>query len=223
MRTRIMGTPITTMAETSLLTLCQMLSPAFPTGAFAFSHGLEQAIAAGEIRDAAGLRGWLGDILAYGAGWTDAVLLGRALTGDSAAALNDIAQALCLTSERLTETMEQGAAFARTAAAVLGTDPDPVALPVAVGRAARGLGLAPDMAIALYLQGFAGNLVSCAVRFMPMAPTEGQRVLAMLAPEIAVLAGRAAQAGLDVLSGAAIRAEMASARHETMDVRLYRT
>ena len=32
---------------TALLTLVQWLSPAFPTGAFAYSHGLEQAVASG--------------------------------------------------------------------------------------------------------------------------------------------------------------------------------
>lgn len=213
----------TTMTETALLTLCQILSPAFPTGAFAYSHGLEQAIAAGEIHDRDSLQGWLADVLEFGAGWTDAVLMGRALAGDPSDALDEVAQALCLTSERLTETMEQGSAFARTSAVVLGSDPAPVALPVAVGRAARGLGLPPATTIAHYLQGFAGNLVSCTVRFMPLAPTEGQRVLAMLAPLIAEIAARAADAGLDDLSGGAVRAEMASALHETMDVRIFRT
>ncbi|NJM84300.1 MAG: urease accessory protein UreF, partial [Tabrizicola sp.] len=62
-----------------LLTLVQWLSPAFPTGAFACSHGLEWAVAAGEVRQAAEVQAWLADVLAHGSGWQDAVVLAAAL------------------------------------------------------------------------------------------------------------------------------------------------
>ena len=68
-----------TMTATALLTLTQWLSPAFPTGAFAYSHGLEAVIAAGTVQDVAGLEIWLSGVLRLGAGWQDAVLLAAAL------------------------------------------------------------------------------------------------------------------------------------------------
>src|SRR5689334_11496461 len=49
------------------LPLLLWLSPAFPVGAFAYSHGLEWAVAAGDITDAASLGGWLRDLLDFGA------------------------------------------------------------------------------------------------------------------------------------------------------------
>ena len=60
-----------------------------------------------------GLAARLSDILAYGAGWNDAVLLACALRGESLAELADLARALAGSAERLRETEEQGAAFAR--------------------------------------------------------------------------------------------------------------
>ena len=44
---------------TELLSLIQWLSPAFPTGGYAYSHGLEQAVVDGSLTDAPSLRHWL--------------------------------------------------------------------------------------------------------------------------------------------------------------------
>ena len=206
-----------------LLSLVQWLSPAFPTGAFAASHGLEWEIAQG-MRSADQVAGWLADVLAFGAGWQDAVLLALALRpGADHDALAGVARALAGSAERLSETLDQGTAFARTVAGVTGRDLPAWPLPVAVGQAAAGLGLPVAEVVALYLHGFAGNLVTVAVRFVPLGQTEGQAVLAGLHPLIGELAARAVGAGLDDLASAAFRADLAAMRHETMDVRIYRT
>jgi len=36
--------------DRQILTLAQWLSPAYPVGAFAYSHGLEWAVRAGDVR-----------------------------------------------------------------------------------------------------------------------------------------------------------------------------
>ncbi|WP_333828549.1 urease accessory protein UreF [Pararhodobacter sp.] len=209
---------------TPLLTLTQWLSPGFPTGAFAYSHGLEQVIHDDVVSDAASLELWLADILRYGAGWQDAVLLVQALApGADLTALDATARALQPGFERLQETLEQGAAFARTVAAMTGRALLPRALPVAVGEATAPLGLPPEQVVALFLQGFTANLVTIAVRHIPLGQTEGQGVLARLAPVIAELAPRAAVATLDALGSCALAADLAAFRHETKDVRLFRT
>ena len=41
------------------------LSPAFPVGAFAYSHGLEWAVEAGDVADAASLSAWLSDLAPF--------------------------------------------------------------------------------------------------------------------------------------------------------------
>ena len=204
------------------LTLTQWLSPAFPTGAFAYSHGLEREIATGVVTDAASLAAWLENILRYGAGWQDAVLLSHALDGGCDAA-DDLARALAPCAERLQEGLEQGAAFARTVNGLTGRALPPRMLPVAVGEAAAPLDLPKADVIALYLQGFAGNLVTIGIRHVPLGQTEGQAVLSGLAPLIHDLAHRAANASLDTLGTCALAGDLAALQHEGMDVRIFRT
>jgi urease accessory protein len=206
------------------LSLVQWLSPAFPTGGFAYSHGMEQVIADGTIRSGADLRVWLSDVLTHGAGRQDGILLSLALqAGADHDALAAMAVALQPSAERLHETMEQGAALARTIAALTGRNLPARPLPVALGEAAAGLGLPGAQVVALYLHGFASNLVSAAVRFVPLGQNEGQAVLAALHPLIEALAAEVAQAGIADITSAALGADLAAMRHETMDVRIFRT
>jgi urease accessory protein len=208
--------------RTELLSLLQWMSPAFPTGGYAYSHGLETVIAEGE-RTAAGVRGWIAGVLRHGSGQADAVLLAAVLRGEDAAAVDGIARAMAGTKERLSETLEQGAAFARTVQALTGRALPPRALPVAVGEAARGLDLPVAEVVGVYLHAFAANLVAAATRFSPLGQTEGQGVLAALHPLIGELAAWAATAEVDEIGTVALAAEMASMRHETMDVRIFKT
>jgi urease accessory protein len=206
------------------LTLVQWLSPAFPTGAFAYSHGLERVISCGDVSDAPSLEMWVRNILNHGAGWQDAVLLCHAL--DPAAdldGLDALARALQPSAERLRESEEQGAALSRTVAALTGQDQPTRLLPVALGAAAAPLRLPHATVAALYLHGFASNLCTIATRHVPLGQTEGQAALSRLMPCIAALGERAACAGLDDLGNAALMADLAAFQHETMDVRIFRT
>ncbi len=205
---------------TDLLRLVQWLSPSFPLGSFAYSHGLETAIATGQVTSAASLQNWLGLVLRRGAGATDAVLLCLSQNG---ADLSETAQSLASSRERLEETMAQGRAFVATVNAIEGTDYPAAPLPVAVGVAARGLSVTPAEVAALYLHSFASNLISCAVRFVPLGQSEGQAVLAALHDDIETTAKWAATATLDDIGSAAFGADMAAMAHETQDVRIFKT
>jgi len=204
---------------TDLLKLVQWLSPAFPTGGFAYSHGMEQAITDGTVHDAASTRAWIADVLRFGAGWSDAVLLVHARGG---ADLRDTARALAPSAERLRETMEQGTAFAATVTA-LGVPVGAQPLPLAVGHASRTLDMTTEQVIALFLHSFAANLVACATRFVPLGQTQAQTALQSLHPLIAELAARAVQAPLSAIASAAIAGDLAGMRHETLDVRIFKT
>lgn len=209
---------------TALLTLVQWLSPAFPTGAFAYSHGLERGIAAGDVTDAASFEEWLRNILHHGAGWQDAVLLTHALAADADhEALDALARALAPSAERLQESAEQGAALARMVSGLTGRCLQPRMLPIALGEAAAPLALPPGQVAQLYLQNFAGNLCTIATRHVPLGQTEGQAVLTRLLPDIDLLGTWAAVASLDDLGGCALAADLAAFQHETQDVRIFRT
>ncbi|MCA3445991.1 MAG: urease accessory protein UreF [Rhodobacter sp.] len=212
------------MTDTALLSLVQWLSPAFPTGGYAFSHGLEWAVWAGDVTTAAQLQIWIGAVLTEGAGRTDAILLAQALRPDAdLPALAALAGALAASRERLTETLDQGRALATTVAALTGRDLAPMPYPVALGAAARPLGLPVGRVVALYLHTFTSNLVQAGVRFVPLGQTEGQAVLAALHPLIDRAAAEAADADLDRIGSGAFRSDLAAMRHETMDVRIFRT
>ncbi len=208
--------------RTDLLTLVQWLSPAFPTGGYAYSHGLETVIYGGE-RSAAGIAVWIEGVLRHGAGQADAVLLACALRGQDCATLDAVARAMAGTKERLSETVEQGAAFARTVAALTGRALPARVLPVAVGEAAAVLNLPADEVVAIYLHAFAANLVACATRFAPLGQTEGQAILAGLHAVIHAVAAAAVLAEVEAIGTAAIAAELASMWHEEQDVRIFKT
>jgi urease accessory protein len=208
--------------RTDLLTLVQWLSPAFPTGGYAYSHGLEVVIFDGE-RSASGIGAWIKGVLRHGSGQADAVLLACVLRGEDPGEVDAVARALAGTKERLSEMLDQGAAFARTVAALTGRNLPARALPVAVGEAARELSLPVEEVVAVYLHAFAANMVACATRFAPLGQTEGQAMLAALHPVIGTLADWAATAILDDIGTSALGAELASMRHEEMDVRIFKT
>ena len=200
-----------------LLTLVQWLSPAFPTGAFACSHGMETAIADGRLTTPSQVQGWLETLIAQGSGWQDAVLLAQGLNPDADLdALTDTARALAASAERWIETRDQGAAFAATVAPVTGTPQPPRPLPLAVAQAARGLDVPAAEALTLFLHAFATNLVTIAVRAVPLGQSQGQAILAALATVIRATATRAATAGLDDLATSAFASDLAAMAHETL-------
>lgn len=225
---------ITTMTEprrnASLLHLLTWLSPAFPTGAFAYSHGLEWAVETRDVSDEPSAATWVEDGLRHGAGWSDAILLRHAHRARDTAALAELsalAAAAQPAAERRTETLAQGTAFALAArvwgAPLLAALPGRVAYPVAVGALAAAHAVPEDDATAGLLHAFAANLISAAVRLVPLGQTAGLRILAGLAPAIAEVAAGTKDATLDDIGGACFRSDIAAMRHETQYTRLFRT
>lgn len=212
-----------TATDTQLLTLSQWLSPAFPISAFAYSHGVESAIAEGWISDAATLEDWLKDCLTHGTGRSDAIWLRLAHAAEDPAALDAQARAFVIGAERLREAERQGAAFVRTVNAVWGQDLPDLLLPIAVGQAARRAGLSVDLTTVLYLQSFASNLVSAALRLSPIGQTAGQRVIHALRETCAAVADETRGADLQDISGAAFLSDVAAMAHETLEPRLFQS
>jgi len=213
------------LTPAALHKLTQWLSPAYPVGAFSYSHGLEWAISEGEVGDAEALTAWLRDVLQHGAGRNDAIFLAQAYGAKSRALaeIAELATALCPSAERLLETTAQGAAFAKTTRAVWPLPLDDMPYPVALGAAARLHDVPLPETVSLYLHAFMANLVSAAIRFMPLGQTEGQAVLAALIEPIEAVAAEALTASLDDLGGCAFRADMASMHHETQPTRIFRS
>jgi urease accessory protein len=222
----------------ALYRLMTWLSPSFPVGAFSYSSGIEWAVEAGDIGDAASLRDWLAAMLADGPGFCDGVFVAhahRAAASCDEAGLRDIAElaaAFVPSRERQIETSAQGRAFIDIARAAWNCDGleqiiahcgGAIVYPVAVGlvSAAHAIPLAPAMHA--FLHALTSNWISAGARLIPLGQTDSQRVLALLEPVVASTAERALDASLDELGGATFRADLAGMRHETQYTRLFRS
>ena len=98
-----------------------------------------------------------------------------------------------------------------------------VAYPVAFGALARAQAVPEDAAALGFLHAFAANLISAAVRLVPLGQTAGLRTIAALEPVVAEVAAVTRIAGLDEIGGACFRSDIAAMRHETQYTRLFRT
>ena len=240
MITRMAGTITTTPMGESLeaLRLMAWLSPGYPVGAYAYSHGLEWAAETGDVRDEASLAAWLADVCAHGALRNDLILAAHAQRAVSSAepariiAINDLALALAPSRELHLETSQQWRSFldatlgawpcdALTALAVQLSGP--VAYPVAVGAAAGAHGMALPPLLAAYGLAFVQNLVSAALRAAPVGQAAGTRVIAALIPRLTRLAEAAGAADLDAIGSATFRLDLGSFRHETQYSRIFRS
>lgn len=220
-RTRMGQRHMTT--TTDILTLTQLLSPSFPVGAFAYSHGLETAIDAGKITSAQTLQDWLQDLLTHGGAQSDAVLLNAAFATDAPAPMDAIARAFASSSERLQETDLQGAAFCDAMRDVWQVDLGRLCYPVAVGQAARHLQLDAQLTTAMYLQAMIANLCAAAMRLVPLGQVEGQSVQLALKPLCDRIALQSIGARLEDLHSCAWMSDIASMQHETQYSRIFRT
>jgi urease accessory protein len=222
----------------ALYRLMTWLSPSFPVGSFSYSSGIEWAVEAGDIVDAASLRDWLAAMLADGSGFCDGIFLAQAhraaVSGDQAALreLAELAAAFVPSRERQLETSAQGRAFmdiARSAWNGEGLDrmiaacDGAIVYPVAVGivSAAHGIALAPT--IHAFFHAVTSNWISAGARLVPLGQTDSQRVLAALERVVAATCARALAATLDDLGSATFRADLASLRHESQYTRLFRS
>jgi urease accessory protein len=221
--------------DTDLYRLMTWLSPAFPIGAFTYSHGLEWAVEDGRVKDLATLTAWVEGVVVFGAGRTDADLFREAFLAVEAddaklfARAAEWADALRGTAEMAMESGNQGRAFidclskswphpelARWTAR-------PLAYAVAVGLACALQGVQLKPALTAFLHALSANLISAAVRLVPLGQTDGQKTQAALAPIITRAVDDALARGWEDLGGAAPLIDLTSMAHETQYSRMFRS
>ncbi len=217
-------------ASRGLIRLQTWLSPAFPVGSFAYSHGLESAVASGLLADAKSLADWLETLIEAGSGWNDAVLFAEAWRrsgGDRLAEVAELAEALAGSAERHMESVGQGSAFL----AASGSWPAPAhqelppACPycVAVGAVAGAQGVPLEDALAAFINSFATNLLQAGIRLGMVGQSDAVAILAGLEPVVLAAARRAASSSPEDLGTAAMLSEIMAMRHETHYSRLFRS
>ena len=222
-----------------LYRLLAWLSPAYPIGAFSYSHGVETAVEEGFIKDRAGLVAWLETVLQDGTGRVDGALFAAAWRAASAGdwpAFDTIAERAAAwrgTSEMALESRQQGGSFLsitrhawpRPALAAaherLGGE---LALPVAVALAAAAHGIALEAALGGYMHAFTSNLISAALRTVPLGQSDGQLALAALESIVRrAVEAALAVSDLDEVGTTTPLLDWCSLRHETQYTRLFRS
>lgn len=219
-----------------LYRLMTWLSPSFPVGAYSFSHGLETAVELGLVSNAASTREWLADLLAFGDGHADLMFLAAAWSAAADEArlreVHQFALAFQPSKEILLESTAQGTAFLKTTAAAWPCEATellkrisdgPLAYPVAVGAVAGGHQVDREAALGAYGHAFVANLVSAAVRLIPLGQTDGQMITASLQDDVAAAVGSASITPLENVTSSCIMADITSMQHETQYTRLFRS
>jgi len=215
----------------ALQKLMTWLSPAFPVGSFAWSAGLETAIADRRVTDSERLQNWIEGALTHGGIRTDAILLAHAhRAANDAAALSELADlslALNGSKERWMESTITGDSYARAMkfwpSHVLELLPQPCPYPIAVGALAAGHDIGLADTLLAWLTATVHGQISVAVRLVPLGQSDGLSVLSALEPHVAALAASAANATLADLGAIAYAADIAQMRHETLEPRIFRS
>ena len=235
-----MAMPMTgTITEAALYRLLAWLSPAFPTGAYSYSHGIEYAVECGLVRDEASFKTWLEGILLRGAGAIDGPIFAAAYSAaarPNLTALGAIAERAAAwrgAAELALEAEAQGAALLATARAAWDSprlavlaeaiQPYRVTLPVAVAMAAAAAEIELASSLAGYFHAFTANLIAAGGRLIPLGQTAGQRLLAALENAVASAARHGLETTLDGAGAAAPMVDWCSMRHEMQYTRLFRS
>ncbi len=230
-----------TVTGVDLLRVLAWFSPAFPVGAFSYSHGIEYAVEAGLVDGRDGLVHWVEGAVTRGAGRVDAALFCAAYTaiadGDEADLIWAIERGdtMRATRELAVESFGQGEAFLET---IRATWPQPhldrlvqiasdqqrrLAYPIAAGAVVAAHGVPLAVALPAYLHGLVANLISAGVRLIPLGQTDGQRAVAALEPVVLEAAASALTRPREDLGSAAPMIDWASMQHETQYTRLFRS
>ena len=227
------------MSDTCVLTkLLQLASPTLPVGAFSYSQGLESAIEAGIVYDAASAQSWISDVLDLSLAFMEAPVLLRLCRAwhetDSAAVeyWNALFLASRETAELRAETVQMGYSLRRLLgdladerSAVLDCLQalDEVAYPTAYAYAVAQWRLDPEQALIAYLWSWLENQVMAALKAVPLGQTDGQKILLALGERLSAVAEHATSVSDESLGSFAPGLAILSSRHETQYSRLFRS
>jgi urease accessory protein len=215
----------------SLVRLLQLASPALPVGAYSYSGGLESAVDAGIVRDAASAERWIGDVLEFSVARMESPVLLLFLSDFSAKNIpnvvktNEMFLASRETAELRAETVQMGYSMNRLLKD-LGLGEVPLAepsFPAAFAHAAAHWKIAPEEALQAYLWAWVENQVMAAVKAVPLGQTDGQRILLGLGERIVALTKKILSTKDDEIGNFAPGLALLSARHETQYSRLFRS
>jgi urease accessory protein len=207
-------------------------------GAYSYSQGLEAAVEAGVVKDAASAGTWIGDALAFSLAKFEAPACCRMQAAWAArdfAAVRDLDlwfRATRETAELRAETLQMGYSLRRLCLELDGFDAlaleelramEEVSFPAAFAFATAHWGIPARDALVAYLWSWLENQVMAALKAVPLGQTDGQRLLLRLGGSLSAIADEALGAEDASFANFAPGLAIASSRHETQYSRLFRS
>jgi urease accessory protein len=223
-------------SELALLHLLQLVSPALPVGAYSYSEGLEALVDRKTIANPESLQAWLENELRCGSIRLEAAVMLRtywALASEDLAAVarwNAWQSAARETEELREQSWQMGRSLLKLLVE-LQPQLEPVALAtaspcnysVAFGIAAAFWKVDASVAVTGYLQSWIANLISAAVRLIPLGQTAGQQTLLALHNTILETTQKILAIDDEDLSSCSWGLALASMSHQTQYTRLFRS
>lgn len=234
MRAEVMA--ITTIRDSAaLLRLMQLVSPALPIGAFAYSQGLESAVELGWVQDEDSARQWILDILQYGLGRTEGPIFQRQYIAwqqediDEALAWNDWLLAQRESFELRQEDVHLGQNLRRLLQDLqldgvesIGQRPA-LAYVSAFSWAAWRWNIPMEEGLGGFYWSWAEQQVAAAIKLVPLGQTAGQRILGEVTASMTSLLQHSLHLPDQAIGQGLPGLALASVRHETQYSRLFRS
>jgi urease accessory protein len=227
-------TTIDTGVDLRLLRLMQLVSPALPVGAFAYSQGLEWAVEAGWVSNDREVLEWISGVLYNGQAKLDIPVLARLYKAwqnrDMAIFKywNRYLLAARGSAELYQEDRHMGRALQRLLQDLM---PECCA-----ELSCRNVSFAAMFAVAAYhwqirletacaglLWAWAENQIAAAVKLVPLGQTQGQKIIMQIGEQIPGTVQTGLNVAADDIGAVTPAIAMASARHETQHTRLFRS
>lgn len=225
-----------TLDPAALLRLMQLVSPALPVGAYAYSQGLEHAVTMDIVRDEASAAAWILGLLEHPLALVDAPLLVRLHAAWQRCDISGVRYwnryllASRESAELLAEDRQLGGALARLLAdlglhdaAVFRDTGGAPAFATMFTLAAARWNIPLSDAVGGYLWSWCENQVAAAIKLVPLGQTAGQRILSRAVDAIPVVVERAIALSDDDIGFVAPAAAIGCALHETQYSRLFRS
>jgi urease accessory protein len=221
----------------SLLQLMWLASPALPVGGFSYSEGLEATVECGLVSDEASATNWLVDQLHLSLGRADLAVVAKAIGAwrrrdwAHVRELNDWVLQTRETSELRLQSEQMGKSLlewlrnhdtASKEDIQVCADLKPT-YPVAFALAASATKASVRDALHAFAFGWAENMMSAAIKSVPLGQSAGQRILSGLANDIPEAVEQAMRISDSERQAFSPMLAILSAQHETQYSRLFRS
>jgi len=170
----------------NLLYLLQLVSPSLPVGAYSYSEGIETLVSQNKIRDAASIQTWIENELTWGSIRIDTAIMVRSYLKKDLCYWNLWLSAVRETQELKDQSHQMGYSLLRLIATL---EPDlyqnllkvlednEVNFALIYGALATHWHIPIKDAILGYVHSWVNNLLSAAIKLIPLGQSEGQKIL----------------------------------------------